>query len=64
MNLTSLRYFFVLFNLLPIMSIKKLALHIAIVAIMAKMAILAILSMAIGISNMVILGVQMNSIKK
>ena len=42
---------------------KKIALHIAIAAIMAKMAILAILSMAIGINNMVILGIQIKNIK-
>ena len=30
---------------------------------MAKMAILAILSMAIGINNMVILGIQIKNIK-
>ena len=46
------------------MSMQKLALAIAIVTIMAKMAILAISAMAIGIKNMVILGILLKSITK
>ena len=52
-----------LFHWIPLMAMLKLTLAITIVAIMAKMAILAILAMAIGINNMVILGIQLESIK-
>ena len=46
------------------MPMQKLLLALATGAIMAKMGILAISAMAIGINNMVILGIQLKSIKK
>ena len=42
----------------------ELPLAIAIMANMVKIAILAISAMAIGINNMVILGIQLKSIQK
>ena len=60
MNPTTLS-FFMPFNCISLVAILKLILAIIIVAIITNMAILAISTMAIGIINMAVLGIQLKS---
>ena len=64
MNITSLSYFFMLLNWIPLVSMLKLLLAMTIVAIMVKITILAILAMAPDVINMAILGFPVKEHKK